>query len=493
MLLTAGRLSTESRNLIANEMAGTADDAAALRLAQQLIVVSPEFHSTNAVKFTGEDRLPPPPAKPPSNPFKAVVYLFLPGAIDSFNILVPHSGCTKDMYAEYASVRGYIAIPPSKLLPIGTGGEPQVCSTFGIHSDLPVLQELYNSKDLSFFANVGFLIEEVTKENWLEKTKTQLFAHNILQKDTQQMDPFDFADGTGVIGRMADVLTKKGYNTGSYSMSGDNFVLLGEPFESPEVNHFNFQGVKQFNEIPSIDGMNVTMAKLNNPTTTMSGKFGKTWSDIFDSSIRQTETLYDVLNSVTLDTSFPTNTGFVSSLAQVSKVIKARNEIGNDRQFFFINAGGWDTHSEQNDYFGNLMSGLNNGISAFKNEMKAQGLWDSVTLVMASDFGRTLVANSNDGTDHAWGGNYFVLGGSMNGVGGKILGEYPDNLTDAGPLNIGRGRLIPTTSWDAIFNAVAQWAGVTEEADLAEVLPNRNKFNGLFTRKQLFASDPVVP
>ena len=81
----------------------------------------------------------------------------------------------------------------------------------------------------------------------------------------------------------------------------------------------------------------------------------------------------------------------------------------------------------------------------------------------------------------------------MNGVGGKILGEYPDNLTDAGPLNIGRGRLIPTTSWDAIFNAVAQWAGVTEEADLAEVLPNRNKFNGLFTREQLFASDPVVP
>jgi hypothetical protein len=32
----------------------------------------------------------------------------------------------------------------------------------------------------------------------------------------------------------------------------------------------------------------------------------------------------------------------------------------------------------------------------------------------------------------------------------QILGEYPDDLTGTGPLNIGRGRLIPTTSWEAI-------------------------------------------
>ena len=256
----------------------------------------------------------------------------------------------------------------------------------------------------SFFANVGVLFEEVTKADWNLKTNTQLFAHNIQQQDTMKVDPFEDVDGTGVLGRMADVLTKNGYNTGSYSISGRTFALLGEPQKSPGVNYIDSGGMKKFNQKASTDDMDVLMAKLNNPTTTMSGKFGKTWSDIFDSSIRQTETLYNVLNSVTLDTSFPTNTEFVSSLAQVSKVIKARNEIGNDRQFFFINAGGWDTHSEQNDRFGNLMSGLNNGISAFKNEMKAQGNWDSVTLVMASDFGRTLVANSNDGTDHGWGG-----------------------------------------------------------------------------------------
>ena len=88
-------------------------------------------------------------------------------------------------------------------------------------------------------------------------------------------------------------------------------------------------------------------------------------------------------------------------------------------------------------------------------------------------------------------GNYFVMGGSMNGKGGKILGDYPDDLTEAGPLNINRGRFIPTTSWDAIFNAVAQWAGITNEADMAKVLPNRNKFSRLFSSDELFQPDPI--
>jgi hypothetical protein len=35
--------------------------------------------------------------------------------------------------------------------------------------------------------------------------------------------------------------------------------------------------------------------------------------------------------------------------------------------------------------------------------------------------------------------------------GGQILGSYPDNLTDDGELSVGRCRMIPTTSWDAVF------------------------------------------
>jgi cullin-associated NEDD8-dissociated protein 1 len=67
------------------------------------------------------------------------------------------------------------------------------------------------------------------------------------------------------------------------------------------------------------------------------------------------------------------------------------------------------------------------------------------------------------------------------------LGEYPDDLTDTGPLNIGRGRLIPTTSWEAVWNAVARWFGVTNEL-MSDVLPNLANFpaDEIFDENDLF-------
>ena len=48
-----------------------------------------------------------------------------------------------------------------------------------------------------------------------------------------------------------------------------------------------------------------------------------------------------------------------------------------------------------------------------------------------------------------------MIGGAVNG--GRMLGAYPDDLTDSGTLNIGRGRLIPTTAWEQLWQPLAQW------------------------------------
>ena len=82
----------------------------------------------------------------------------------------------------------------------------------------------------------------------------------------------------------------------------------------------------------------------------------------------------------------------------------------------------------------------------------------------------------------------------MNGK--QILGEYPNDLTDNGPLNIGkgRGRMIPSTPWDSVWYGIAQWMGVESEADLDTVLPNRDSFPDcvMFTDQVLF-KDGVTP
>ena len=99
---------------------------------------------------------------------------------------------------------------------------------------------------------------------------------------------------------------------------------------------------------------------------------------------------------------------------------------------------------------------------------------------------RTLTPNSGEGSDHAWSGHSFILGGGLDG--GKILGEYPDDLSENSSLNIGRGRLLPTMPWEAIWSAVVEWFGVVDEEDLDTVLPNRKSFpsESLFTAKQIY-------
>jgi len=64
------------------------------------------------------------------------------------------------------------------------------------------------------------------------------------------------------------------------------------------------------------------------------------------------------------------------------------------------------------------------------------------------------------------------------------MGQYPDDLTNLSPLNIGRGRLIPTLPFEAPWNAVVQWLGVTSDDELDKILPNRKSFPGMMLSEQ---------
>ena len=73
-----------------------------------------------------------------------------------------------------------------------------------------------------------------------------------------------------------------------------------------------------------------------------------------------------------------------------------------------------------------------------------------------------------------WGGHYFAMGGALKG--GKMFGKYPTDITSQGPLNTGRGRMIPTLSWESILAPMSEWLGV-EEKDFGFVLPNARQTN----------------
>ena len=144
--------------------------------------------------------------------------------------------------------------------------------------------------------------------------------------------------------------------------------------------------------------------------------------------------------------------------------------------------GGFDTHTDVGTKLEEIMTYVDDGVGAFKAEMEKQGLWDSVTLLTFSEFGRTLTSNGQ-GTDHAWAGNQFIMGGAVKG--GKVHGKYPPSLHENHELNIGRGRLLPTTPWEGMWKGVAEWFGV-EPAQMKTVLPNAENFPGLLGKDEVF-------
>ena len=59
------------------------------------------------------------------------------------------------------------------------------------------------------------------------------------------------------------------------------------------------------------------------------------------------------------------------------------------------------------------------------------------------------MTSNGSGSDHAWGGNHFIISGSANG--GEIYGKYPDLALNNSSTDLGRGRILPTTSVDSIW------------------------------------------
>ena len=521
LLLTAGRLSDSSRARIEESynatIAAGKGSLEAMVNVQQLIVTTPEFHTNGLTSKTGFARSEPTLPTPTGKPYKAVVYVMLSGGYDSYNMLVPDTcsgvnAAGTNIRDQYDSERGVLAFAEGaeRNLTIDATGQDQPCDTFVVHDELEIIKELYDNNELIFFANTGVINNNgMTKKNYYAVTKTQLFAHNAMQDEALKVDPFDEAPGTGVLGRAKDILSNNGHIMNSLSIDRSSIVLEGAPGQSSPLTIVGRRGVKTFNVKPSAENyfdLEATAKELNAETDQHSNIYGETWSQQFAAGVEAGKSLAEALDTATLDETIWFNEegkqNAESGLERehwekwstIFKLMKTRATRSVDRDIFFTEFGGWDHHGWMKDNIRPRFHGINHGLTLFVEQLKAEGLWENTAIVFTSDFARTITPNSNDGSDHAWGGHYFMMGGEVKG--GKILGQYPYDITKDGPLNIGRGRMIPTTPWDAIWKGVIQWMGV-EDADLDVCLPNANSTVDapfrLFDRDDLFNAPAETP
>lgn len=147
-------------------------------------------------------------------------------------------------------------------------------------------------------------------------------------------------------------------------------------------------------------------------------------------------------------------------LREIAEVIKA----GLGIEFFALDQGGWDHHSDLPVRIAPLAQELSQAVAAFLLDLGA--LADDVVLVTMSEFGRTAAQNGSNGTDHGVGGAMLVCGGAVNG--GVVHGSWPG----LSPAALVDGRhLAPSNDYrDVLREILVQHMGGT---DPAVVFPGR--------------------
>jgi uncharacterized protein (DUF1501 family) len=435
--------------------------------------------------------------------YRALVCIFLSGGNDSNNMIVPrHNSSSVSNYSAYSAARGsqQLAVLQSDLLPISV---PRMGGLeYGLHPMLGPgatgainngIHELWAQNRLAAVTNVGTLVAPLTRTQFLNNTVKrpyQLYSHpdQITQAQGGRSDTQPY---TGWAGRISDLMTAQANPNGLIpmitSISGAQLFTAGQTTLPLAIANAG----TALSAVLNPTGFNTTASSVarRNAFNALRGldldsEVIRAASYVTDQAMRANDAL-QVSQEVSV--AFPA-TGIGNQLKQVARLIKKRGDLGVARQIFYVQLGGFDTHSGQVNGHINLLSQLSQAMRAFYDEMIVQGMSDKVTQFTMSDFNRTFnpagSGSGTVGTDHAWGGHCLVLGGAVTTA--DFYGNNTANGTpfptlafgtadDADNGSTARGRWIPTTSNEQYAANLARWFGVSE-SDMASVFPRINNF-----------------
>lgn len=457
--------------------------------------------------------------------YKALVLVFWAGGNDGNNIVIPnHEDSFASRYSDYFAARNNqgLALAQNTLLPISV---PRINNlTYGLHPNMGQLtqngttivnngiHELYGQGKLAVVANVGNLVRPLTKAQYQSSSfqkPYQLFSHSDQVNESQNANAAA-QTFTGWGGRVSDKLTA-GQNPNGLvpmvtSIAGAQLFTAGQTTLPVAIAAANNTGTPNLATVLSPAGFGTpvagsNLARLNAFNALrmqdLSSNYIAAASHVTDLAMQANNALQTSQEVTAL---FP-NTSIGLQLKQVARLIKKRLDLNVNRQIFYVQLGGFDTHTNQLSETGGQNARIrefSQAMRSFYDEMVLQGINNDVTTFTLSDFGRTLNPAGTGagivGSDHAWGNHMFVMGGSV--AGGNLYGSLrPDGsgnyfptltfagLDDTDTGSGARGRWIPTTSVDQYAAQMARWFGLPQDAaTLSSVFPNLANFPGSFSQ-----------
>jgi len=363
-----------------------------------------------------------------------LVVLYLSGGNDALSTLVPYT----DPF--YYSRRPTLAVPAASVLQVGAD---RTGKALGLHPRLTGLRQIFDAGDLAIIQRTGYP----------NSSRSHFLGTDIWST----ANPAN-SSGAGWLGRYLDALPDP----------VDPLVGWSTVRELPHA----LEGRRvSMPAIPSVAGY-----AFSSPNTGTEATYSRATMANIASHVPVDRPHVAFVNGTssaalaTLDrvasvASYPGTVTYANNgLAQALKAVAGAIARGIGTKVFWVQTGGFDTHAGQgtnaaNGAYTNLMGTVGDSLLTFYNDMRNQGLLQDTLVLQFSEFGRRVMENGSQGTDHGAAGVMMALGGGVNGgLYGSAASLNPNNAD--GTLENSGNDVRYETDFRAVYARVLdQWLG----------------------------------
>ena len=350
---------------------------------------------------------------------RILVVVELSGGNDGLNTLVPYGD---DAYYRH---RPTLGIRPQKLLKLD--------DHFGWNSGMTGFDRLYKDGKLAIMHGCGY--EQPSFSHFTSMAYLHTAAPNSGEK-------------YGWVGRLGDALQPQPTPNLIVNIDTAQSLAVNSQLHVPvvfdEPDRFTRKG--SFQEKPFLD---VVTEVHNEPNPSRAYLREAAHSAVQASAlVREAWARYRT----------PTDYGIVPiGLPKVAALIDAGLPTRLYYTGFRNNA--FDTHVQQPDLHGRLLSYASDAIAGFMRDMERIGKADKVSVLVFSEFGRRVPENANQGTDHGTANTMFIVGKQVKG--GQYGAKVDLNRLDAGD------NLMHTTDFRRVYATLTKgWMGYGDTAKL---------------------------
>jgi len=362
---------------------------------------------------------------------KRIIVVFLRGAVDGLNVVVPHGE------PAYYDARPTLAIGARG----GEGGVIDLDGFFGLHPALAPAMPYWKDKTLAFVHACGSP----------DPTRSHFDAQDYMESGT----PGIKTTGDGWLNRVLAAMPGNHPSTEALSLgptlprilSGKMPIAnmpLGRAAQRPMPMDRPIVGVA-FDRL--YEGNDPLSQAYKDGRASRSRLMGELAQDMKEA-----------------DGGAPAPNGFNEDADRLARLIQRDPTI----RVAFLALGGWDTHVNQGAATGQLANHLKPLADGLAHLASALGRsYDDTVILVISEFGRTMRQNGNGGTDHGHGNVMWLMGGPVRG--GHVYGRWP-GLSTAN-LYQERDLAITTDFRDPISLVLMRHMGL-DASSVGRVFPN---------------------